>query len=134
MLTLQILQFEQVYSESYNQHEWTFEINEDGSINVQVKITTGKVFSSYWLTFGENWSIMNMVAWDYETGKPIMVTKTKEDDIVKYTFDLGKDREEGFQFICKFDLFDKIKEVKDINDAYYFFAKSGEFFTIFFNL
>jgi hypothetical protein len=123
MLSLQVLHFEQVNPKFYDEQERTYEINVDGSVRVQSKFTAGDVYSSYSLTFPESWSTENVVAWEVETGQPIVVTKTYEGDNVKYRLDFGKDRNVGFQFIVRLDFLDIIKEEKEMDNVYYFFTR-----------
>jgi hypothetical protein len=113
VLSLQVLYLEQVNPKSHDRQEWIFDINVDGSVHIQGKVTASEVYSYYQFTFPEDWPIRNMVAWEVETGKSIKVTKTYEGDIVKYRLDFGEIKKVGFQFMIEFDDLERVGEKED---------------------
>lgn len=118
VLFIQAQNMEQANSQGYDLLEWIFEPELDGSVHVEVMVTTSRSSPNYYFRFSKDQPVANMTAQEVETGNPIEINEIDEGDNIRYSFNFGSDKDKGFEFLIKFD---RLNEVVKTGDNIYYF-------------
>ena len=89
-------------------YDWILKPREDGSVDVDVKITLGESRSSYSFVLTKDYHIEDIKAWEVEAGKDIKCTETEENDNIRYDFEFECEKEKGFNFYVEFKVRENI--------------------------